>query len=61
MADDKLKTDNQDRSKVSSSEDYEVQYLMTKYDISRNRAIQLIEKHGGSRKKIEGELEAVNI
>ncbi|PSH63043.1 DUF3606 domain-containing protein [Phyllobacterium sp. A18/5-2] len=61
MSDDKSKMDNRDRSKVSSSEDYEVQYLMTKYDISRNRAVQLIEKHGGSRRKIESELEAVNI
>ena len=61
MADDKSKQDNRDRSKVSSSEDYEVEYLMTKYDLSRNRALDLIAKHGGSRKNIERELEAVNI
>ena len=57
MADDKSKQDNRDRSKVSSSEEY----LMTKYDLSRNRALDLIAKHGGSRKNIERELEAVNI
>jgi len=50
MADDKSKQDNRDRSKVSSSEDYEVEYLMTKYDLSRNRALDLIAKHGRSRK-----------
>ncbi len=61
MADDKTKRDNRDRSKVSSSEDYEVQYLMTKYDLSKNRALELIAKHGGNRKKIESELDAVNI
>jgi len=48
MADDKSKQDNRDRSKVSSSDDYEVEYLMTKYDLSRNRAFDLIAKHGRS-------------
>ncbi|CAN7570905.1 DUF3606 domain-containing protein [Phyllobacterium sp. LjRoot231] len=61
MADDKSKQDNRDRSKVSSSEDYEVEYLMTKYDLSKNRALELIAKHGGSRKNIERELDAINI
>ena len=61
MADNKSKRDNRDRSKVSSSEDYEVQFLMTKYDLSKNRALELIAKHGGNRQKIESELEAVNI
>lgn len=61
MSDDKSKRDNRDRSKVSASEEYEVQYLMTKYDLSENRALELIAKHGGSRKKIETELDAVNI
>jgi hypothetical protein len=56
MTDDKLKQDNRDRSKVSSSEDYEVEHLMAKYDISKNHALELILKHSGSRKKIEDEL-----
>ena len=56
MTDNKLKQDNRDRSKVSLSEDYEVEYLMTKFDISRNHALELIGKHAGSRKKIEEEL-----
>jgi hypothetical protein len=61
MTDNKSKRDNRDRSKVSSSENYEVEYLMTKYDLSRNRALELIIKHGGNRKNIETELDAVNI
>lgn len=36
MADDKNNQDNRDRSKVSPSDDYEVQYLMTKFDLSKN-------------------------
>jgi len=56
MTDNKLKQDNRERSKVSSSEDYEVEYLMTKFDISKNRVLELIIKHAGSRKKIETEL-----
>jgi hypothetical protein len=61
MSDDNSKRDNRDRSKVSASEDDEVQSPMTKYDLSRNRALELIAKHGGSRKKIERQLDAVNI
>ncbi|PIO45487.1 DUF3606 domain-containing protein [Phyllobacterium zundukense] len=56
MSDDKSKTDSHDRAQVSASQVYELQYLMTKYDLSRNRALELIAKHGGSRKKIETEL-----
>jgi hypothetical protein len=61
MTDDKSKQDNRDRAKVSASEDYEVNYLMTKYDLSRNQALDLIAKHDGNRKKIERELSAVDI
>jgi hypothetical protein len=56
MTDNKLNQDNRDRSEVSSSEDYEVEYLMAKFDVSKNRALELIIKHAGSRKKIESEL-----
>jgi hypothetical protein len=61
MTDDKSQQDNRDRSKVSASEDYEVEYLMSKFDISKNRALDLIAKHGGNRKKIEDELSAIDI
>lgn len=60
MTDDKSKQDNRDRAKVSASADYEVEYLMSKFDISKNRALDLIAKHGGNRKKIENELSAIN-
>jgi hypothetical protein len=56
MADNKNNQDNRDRSQVSSRDDYEVQYLMTKFDLSKSRALELIIKHAGSRKKIELEL-----
>ena len=56
MADDKNNQDNRDRSKVPSSDDYEAQYLMTKFDVSKYRAVELIIKHAGSRTKIEAEL-----
>ncbi|MHC1550710.1 DUF3606 domain-containing protein [Phyllobacterium sp. K27] len=61
MTDDKSKQDNRDRSKVSASEDYEIEYLMSKFDISRNIALELVTKHNGNRKKIEGELNSVDI
>lgn len=56
MADNRRKQDNRDRSKVSASEDHEVEYLMFKFDISKKRALELIIKHAGSRKNIEAEL-----
>lgn len=49
MADDKSKTDNRDRSKVAGGEDYEVQYLAEKMDISVNQARELIRQHGNDR------------
>jgi hypothetical protein len=61
MTDDKSKRDNRDRSRVSASEDYEVEYLMSKYDISKNRALDLIAKHAGNRRNIESELNSVDI
>ncbi|RCW81171.1 DUF3606 domain-containing protein [Phyllobacterium bourgognense] len=56
MADNRQKQANRDRSKVSASEDHEVEYLMFKFDISKKRALELIIKHGGSRKNVEAEL-----
>ena len=55
MADDKSKTDNRDRSKVAGNEDYEVQYLAEKMDISVNQARELIRQHGNDRATLERE------
>lgn len=41
MANEENNQDNRDRSKVSSSDDYDVQYLMTKFDLSKNRASRI--------------------
>jgi hypothetical protein len=60
MADNRQKQANRDRSKVSTSEDHEVEYLMFKFDISKKRALELIIKHGGSRKNVEAELTHVH-
>ena len=57
MAQTKPKNDNRVISKASSKEDYDVQYLMIKYDLNPQRARELIAKHGGNREKIEAELE----
>ncbi|MEK1891409.1 MAG: DUF3606 domain-containing protein [Phyllobacterium sp.] len=56
MSDDTTEQDNRDRSQVSASEDYEIEFLMSKHDISKNRVLELMRKHGGSRMKIEQEL-----
>ncbi|MBB3148675.1 hypothetical protein FHS21_005123 [Phyllobacterium trifolii] len=55
MADNRQKQDNRDRSKVAASEDYGVACRVLKFGASKKRALELIIKHGGSRKNFEAE------
>lgn len=52
MADDKSKTGQQDRSRVSGSEDYEVEYIAQQAGISAEKARELIKQHGPDREKV---------
>jgi hypothetical protein len=49
MADDKIKKDERDRSRVAADEGYEIEYLAETTGISRTQAIALIHKHGNDR------------
>jgi hypothetical protein len=53
MADDKNLRGGQDRSRVSGSEDYELQYLAEKLNVSTEEIRKAIEKVGNSREKVE--------
>jgi len=53
MADDKSKTDGRDRAKVSSSEQYEVQYFADKHGLSTTEARSIIKAAGNSREKAD--------
>jgi predicted DNA-binding protein YlxM (UPF0122 family) len=53
MADDKNMQDGRDRSRVSGSEDYELQYLAEKLNVSTEEVRNAIEKVGNNREKIE--------
>jgi predicted DNA-binding protein YlxM (UPF0122 family) len=53
MADDKNKTDGRDRSRVSGSEDYELQHIAEQLNVSREEVRRAIEQVGNSREKIE--------
>lgn len=53
MADDKNLRDGRDRSRVSGSEEYELQYLAEKLNVSADEIRNAIEKVGNSREKIE--------
>lgn len=54
MADNKAKRDGRDRSKVSSSENYEVQYFKDKLGVSSQAVIGAIRATGSNdRKKLE--------
>ncbi|MER9625707.1 DUF3606 domain-containing protein [Mesorhizobium sp. M0222] len=55
MPDDKSKTDNRDRSRVSGDEEYEVGYLASKFGLSIPDVRQLIMKHGNDRDTLERE------
>jgi hypothetical protein len=53
MADDKNMRDGRDRSRVSGSEDYELQHIAQQLNVSTEEVRRAIEKVGNSREKIE--------
>ena len=53
MSDDKTKADGRDRSRVSASDDYEVQDFAQKHGITTEQARELIERHGNDREELE--------
>jgi hypothetical protein len=53
MADDKNLRDGRDRSRVAGMEDYEVQHLAEKMNVSPEEVRNAIEKVGNSREKLE--------
>ena len=53
MADDKNTRDGRDRSRVSGSEDYEVQHLAEKLNVTTDEVRRAIEQVGNSREKLE--------
>ncbi|MER3472251.1 MAG: DUF3606 domain-containing protein [Chitinophagaceae bacterium] len=53
MADDKNLRDNRDRSRVSESEEYELQYLAEKLNLSTEEVRKAIEAVGNSHEKVE--------
>jgi hypothetical protein len=55
MADNPQKQDNRDRSRVSGSEDYEVEYFAREAGISAEQARELIARHGNDRETLKAE------
>jgi len=53
MADDKNMQDGRDRSRVSGSEEYELQHIAEKLNVSTEEVRRAIEQVGNSREKIE--------
>ena len=56
-ADDKSHRGEPDRSRVSGSEDYEVEYFAKKHGLTRPQARDLIKKHGNNRKELDAAAE----
>lgn len=59
MTDDKSNRGEPDRSRVSGSEEYEVDYLARKHDITAEQARELIRKYGGDRERLDMEAAAL--
>ena len=53
MSDDKKHVGEPDRSRVSASEDYEVQHFAEKHGITPERVRELIAKHGNDRATLD--------
>jgi hypothetical protein len=53
MADNKDLRDNRDRERVAGNEDYEVNYLAQKLNVSAEEVRKAIEQVGNSRDKVE--------
>jgi hypothetical protein len=53
MADNKDLRDGRDRQRVAGNEEYEVQYLAEKLNVSAEEVREAIEKVGNSREKLE--------
>ena len=58
MADDKTKQGPQDRSKVNTSEDYEVRYWTGKFGVSANEMKAAVKKIGSGAAAVEKELKS---
>ncbi len=56
MADDKSNRGPQDRSRISLSEDYEVEYWTDKLGISKSQLEEVVRKVGSSASAVEEEL-----
>jgi hypothetical protein len=56
-ADDKSHRGGTDRSRVSGSEGYEVDYFAKKHGLTRQQAQDLIKKHGNNRKELDAATE----
>jgi len=55
MADDKTKVGEADRSRVSGSEEYEVDHFARRHGISADQARLLIDRHGNDRETLDRE------
>jgi hypothetical protein len=53
MTDDKSKQGARDRSRVSGSEDYEVEYFAKKHGLTAEKAREIIKQAGGNRAKAD--------
>lgn len=53
MADDKSKRDTRDRSRVSASDEYEVSYFASKFNLSTDQVLDLIKQYGNDRDTLE--------
>jgi hypothetical protein len=56
MSDDRSKQGTQDRTRINTSEDYELRYWSEKFGVSQERLKQAVQKVGNSVSAVEKEL-----
>jgi len=57
MKDDLTNKGAQDRSRVAAEEDWELQYMMKKHNVTEEEVVEAIDRAGNSRDKVEEYLE----
>ncbi|GGC82983.1 DUF3606 domain-containing protein [Chelatococcus reniformis] len=57
MPDDRTKVGAADRASVAANEDYEIDDLAQKHDLTRQQVLDLISAHGNSREKLDAAAE----
>jgi hypothetical protein len=61
MSDDKNKRGEQDRRRIASDENWELRYMMDKFNVSQQKVEEAIKAVGNDRRKVEDYLDRTRV